>query len=40
MYRQVWEASVGEELTCQRKRGNLVDPFNHAGNFRIGFIFV
>ena len=40
MYRRVWEASVGKELTCQRVRGNLVDPFNHAGNFRTGFIFV
>ena len=29
VYQQVWEASIGEELhlTCQRERGNLVDPF-------------
>ena len=26
MYRRVREASVGEELSCQRERGNLVDP--------------
>ena len=39
MYQQVWEASIGEELTWQKERGNLLDPFNHMGNFRIGFIF-
>ena len=40
MYPRVWESSVGEKLTCQRERGNLIDAFNHAGNFRTGFIFV
>ena len=37
VYRRVWEAFVGKELTCQREQGNLVDPFNHVGNFWIGF---
>ena len=27
------EALIGEELTCQRERGNLVNPFDHMGNF-------
>ena len=33
VYRRVWEASVGEELTCQRNRGNLVNPFAVRRNF-------
>ena len=28
MYQRVLEAFVNEELTCQRERGNLVDPFS------------
>ena len=40
IYQQVWEASIGEELTCQKERGNLVNPFNHTRNFWIGFSFV
>ena len=27
VYRRLWGASVGEELSCQRERGNLVNPF-------------
>ena len=40
VYWRAWKASVGEELPCQKEQGNLVDPFNPAGNFRIGFILV
>ena len=32
-------SSVGEELTCQRERGNLVNPFNQAGKFLNRFYF-
>ncbi len=27
IYKDIWEASVGEELPCQRKNGNHADPF-------------
>lgn len=27
VHKDKWEASVGEELSCQRERGNLVDSF-------------
>ena len=27
IYKDIWEASVGEELPCQRESGNRADPF-------------
>ncbi len=27
VYKDIWEASVGEELPCQRENGNHTDPF-------------
>ena len=33
MHQRVWESSVGNELMCQRERGNLIDPFNHMEIF-------
>ncbi len=27
VYKDIWEASVGEELPCQRENGNHADPF-------------
>ena len=27
IYKDIWEASVGEELPCQRKNGNCANPF-------------
>ena len=27
IYNDIWEASVGEELSCQRENGNRSDPF-------------
>ncbi len=37
VYKDIWEASVGEELPCQRENGNHADPFavvNAAGSER------
>ena len=27
IYKDIWEASIGEELPCQRESGNRADPF-------------
>ena len=27
VYKDIWEASAGEELPCQRENGNHADPF-------------
>ncbi len=27
IYKDIWEASVGEELPCKRENGNHADPF-------------
>ena len=27
IYKDIWEANVGEELPCQRESGNHADPF-------------
>ena len=36
IYKDIWEASVGEELPCQHESGNRADPFAVAvgGKFR------
>ena len=38
IYKDIWEASVGEELPCQRESGNRAGPFAVAvvvgGKFR------
>ena len=28
MYKEVWEASCGEMLSCARETGNTIDPFS------------
>ena len=32
IYKDLWDASIGEELSCQRKAKNYTDPFAVAVN--------